>query len=266
MISCCKKVVCCCPCECGEDTDEDEQKKSKKKGFYNQVPDSDDEMEDIVIPDFHKVPLEKVFQFAQPQVPLSIHPQIKNESTIKEQPTAFYPVRVGTMFRRPSQFEDSSFCYSPISKASSAQKFDFGASFPRINFSILHDIQTSSLIVHLMSAENLTGRGKKGIADPNVVLFLLPHREDIFRSKTCYGDVNPIFNETFVFSDILYNEVADRTLVLRIISQNDMIGNVVLPLHKTEFHGVQVSAVINEDTDTEQVLHTVHDFDVVISV
>ena len=252
-MECCKKVMCCCPsCECGEDTD-DKERKSKKKGFYNQVPDSDDEMENIVLPEFHKVPLEKVFQLAQPQVPLSIHPQIRKESTIKEQPTAFYPVRVGTMFRRPSHFEDSTFCYTPISKTSSPQSFDFGASFPRINFSILHDIQTSSLIVHLISAENLTGRGKKGIADPYVVLFLLPHREDIFRSKICYGDVNPIFNETFVFSDILYNEIADRTLVLRIIIQNDVIGNVVLPLHKTELHGVQVSAVINEDTDTEQV-------------
>ena len=238
-------------------TDEDELKQHKQKGEYSQV--AHEEVQDIVLPEFHKVPLDKVFQFAQPQVPVSIHPQIRKISLIKEQPTAFFPVRVGTISRRPSLLEESSFCYSPLS-ASSPKSFDFGVSYPKINFSILYDMQTSSLIVHLVSAENLPISDKKGSVETFVMLYLLPHREDIFRSKsmasTSLQNQNPIFDESFSFGNIPYNEVSDRTLVLRVLSQNNVLGNVILPLHKTELHGVQVSAVLNEDTDTEQASNT----------
>ncbi len=265
-MSCCRRISSCCQCcisSSDEEPNNDEHEKDliKKKGSYSQVPNSDDYdrfSQDIILPEFKKVPLDKVFQFTQPQIPLSIHPQIRKVSLIGEQPTSFIPITVGPQSRRPSLFEESSFCYSPLSSSASPKRFTFQVQLPRINFSILYDIQAYSLTIHLLSAENLPAKDRKGTCDPFVNLFLLPHREDIFRSKTCYKQLNPIFNETFVFQNIPYNEVNDRTLVLRVldenrISQNNAIGNVIIPLRKTELHGVQVSAVINEDDETQQV-------------
>ena len=221
-MSCCS---CCSRSCCGEEGD-----------------DGDKEVQEIVLPEFHKVPLEKVFQFAQPQVPLSIHPQIRKKSVITQQPTAFLP---GTKL---SKSEESSFSYSTFSASLK--------NYPKINFSIIYDIQTSSLIVHLESAENLI-IGKKDAFEAFVILFLLPHREDIFRSKSMVY-CQTIIDETFSFPNILYNEVSERTLVLRVQSQNHVIGNVILPLHKTELHGVRVSAVLSEDTDTEEASIKMH--------
>ena len=264
-MSCCRGISSCCQCclsSSDEETNEDEKCEKdllKKNGQYHQVPGSDEqEHQDIILPEFRKVPLDKMFQFAQPQIPLSIHPQIRKLSAIGEQPTSFIPISVGSQTRRSSLFEESSFCYSPLSASTSPKRFTFQVQLPRINFSILYDIQTYSLTVHLMSADNLPRKTRNKASDPFVNLFLLPHREDIFRSKTCYKNSNPVFNETFVFHNIPYNEVNDRTLVLRVleenrIGQNNAIGNVIIPLRKTELHGVQVSAVINEDDEAQQV-------------
>ena len=39
-------------------------------------------------------------------------------------------------------------------------------------------------------------------------------------------------------------------------SHDNLIGNVILPLHKMELHGVQVTAVLNQKDETEQASST----------
>ena len=215
------------------------------------------EMQEVIIPKYEKVPLEKIFpSLRQPCVPMSIHPsQSRKQSLITEQPTSFYPAIAESPAIRRCSFEDSMFYSFPLS---ASIPLGLGPDLPTIDFIIYYDIQSYSFTVKLLRARHLPSMNRDGTSDPFITLFLIPHREEIFRSKTSYKTTSPVFNETFVFSNIPYNEIFTRTLVLRVFDENalrhnELIGNVVLPLRKTELHGVRVSAVLNEDSDVVQV-------------
>ena len=208
-----------------------------------------------VLPQYEKVPLDKIFELRQRYVPLAIHPHFRRQSLITEQPTMFYPAVAESPVTRSSFFEDSVFQSFPLS---ASIPVDLSSNLPTIEFIIFYDIQSYSFTVKLIRARNLPAMNRNGTSDPFVSLFLLPHREEIFRSKTYYKTLNPSFNETFVFGNIPYNEIFTRSLILRVLDENavchnELIGNVILPLWKTELHGVRVSAVLNEDSDVGQV-------------
>ena len=190
----------CCFCCSSEEEADTDHNKDKLKGYKQKTGDRG-----IVPPKFQKVPLQRVFQLSQPLIPLSTHPQLRKESLIKEQPTVSYSLSS----KRPSLMEDSTFCYS--------HQYALPQSYPRLNLRLFYDFQTSSLIVLLVSAKNLpTICHKKGTFKPFVLLFLLPYREDIFRTKSIV-DPEIIFEEQFSFDNIPYDEIRERTLVLRVL-------------------------------------------------
>ena len=238
-----------------------EMKEIKEKGRYHRLPYEEDENQEIILPQFEKVPLEKVFQFRQPQTPLTIHPQIKELSSDVKQPMKLYSSEAHLPLETSST-PDSSRFYSFSLSASIPD--DFPSNLPCIDLIVHYDFQLYALTVNLLSARNLPINNlREGILHPYVTLFILPHREDIFRSKTGAGNINPVFNERFVFGSFSYEEVRKRTLVLRVLDEssstdNTLIGNVILPLHKTELHGIRISAILNEDNDIDQVRSSVH--------
>ena len=244
---------CCCKDE--DDIDKGEEvnfkEKSKRKGSYTKINGNDF---DVIIPQFEKVPLDKVFAFKQPNVPMPIHPQISDTECFDDSidSTQQYPTHPDR--RKPSLITEQPTSFIPVSDVSSPEPSDE----PTLEFMVYYDFQKFTLTVTLIQATNLPAKDKSGTSDPYVTLFLLPHKEDIHRSKTHYKTLNPIFNESFTFEGIQYSEVMERTLVLQVfdedkISKNDNIGLIVMPLRKTELHGARVAAVLNEESSLVQV-------------
>ncbi len=221
----------CCPCcdWCNHDTEEDEKHKRVK---YQKVGDDTKSNIDVVLPQYEKVPLQKMFQFKQPQCPLPVHPQFFNpydDQVVSKQPYM-------------SDFSSSSQADSSITPDNQ----------PRIQFSLYYDIQRRTLTVHLMSGTDLPAKDRRGTSDPYVILFLIPNKEQIFESKVHDKTLAPLFDEVFEFSGLLPDEVRRQTLVLRVldkdkISASDDMGVVVLPLEDADLYGVKVNAKLSEE-------------------
>ena len=207
----------------------------KNKQDYEKVDEVDI---DIVLPQYEKIPLDKVFEFKQPRVPMPVHPQISGYSAITEQPKA-----------TGGGEEKGDTC----STSSSSSKL---SDEPQLHFSLYYDIQRRTLTIHLIEATNLVNKDRRSSFDPFVILFLLPNKEEIFESKIQKKTLNPVFNEVFEFTGLLPNEIRRQTLVLRLIdkdsnsSSND-IGTVVLHLEEADLYGVRVSANLNEENTVQ---------------
>ena len=227
MMNCCPQL---CPCCYNEDTESGDGKHSSVK--YKKADEVDI---DVVLPQYEKVPLDKVFEFKQPRVPMPIHPQISGYSVITEQPTTESP---------------SSSTVDPTDD-------------PHLHYSLYYDIQRRTLTVHLIEGSNLPAKDRRGTSDPFVILYLLPHKEEIFESKVQKKNLNPVFNEVFEFNGILPNEIRLQTLVLRVLdkdtlSSSDHMGTVVLPLEEADLYGVRVSSKLTEETGILQVWRMEH--------
>ena len=188
----------------------------------------------VVMPEFEKVPLERVFEFKQPRAPMPVHPQIAGPSAITTQP-------------RLTQSEPQSSA-SPVDEPQ----------YPILTFSLYYDLQRRTLTVHLILANNLPAKDRRGTSDPFVILFLLPNKEEIFESKVHKRTLNPVFDQVFEFSGLLPNEIRRQSLVFRVldkdtIGSSDYIGSVVLPLEEADLYGVKVSVRIDEDPSAVQV-------------
>ena len=244
-------------CNCLPEIDEEHLKKREEVDFEEMVKQKENDNKiDVKIPQFRKVPLEKIFTSEPSQRLMQIHPQVRriSQGSVSEYASQFSPslhhtVHPDTELREASLITEQQTTYIPISTTSITKLTDK----PMLDFMVYYDFQKYALTVTLIQATNLPAKDRSGTSDPYVTLFLLPHREDIYRSKTHYKTVNPTFNESFTFEGIQYSEVMERTLVLHVfdeekISKNDNIGTIVMTLRKTELHGARVAAVLNEES------------------
>ena len=222
----------CCPCYFKDDYDEVDKDKPPEKPY-----DLEAASREVVLPEFEKVPLDKVFEFKQPAVPMQIHPQISEHTVIAQQPMV----------------EHGSACFSQVSHSESVSTIssETQAVVPLLHFSLYYDIQRRTLTVHLMKGTNLPAKDRHGTSDPFVIIFLLPNKEQIFQTKVHQKELNPDFNEVFEFSGLLPAEIRRQSLVFRILdkdtlSSSDDIGSVILPLEEADLYGVKVSAKISE--------------------
>ena len=207
---------------------------------------------------YTKVPLEKIFQFAQPQLAMSLHPQIKKTSVISNQPTRFMmpgivsPTPTKTLRRMPT-YEES--CFRSRSLLFEKETV-MSSNLPVIDFILFYDVQTYALTVNLLYGSCLS-QTTTSTVNAFVTVILLPHKEQKFQSRTVHKDLNPVFNETYVFDNISFEEIHNRTLVLRVFNHEKfsctLIGIAILPLNKAELHGVGVSVVLNKTDDLETV-------------
>ena len=223
---------CCSFCPCCPQEEESKDKHSSVK--YQKASEMNI---DVVLPQYEKVPLDKVFEYKQPRVPMPVHPQISGYSAITEQPSPSVTVTA------PSPSGQAKI----IGGDKEAKPLD---TKPLLHFSLYYDIQRRTLTVHLMEGTNLPAKDRRGTSDPFVILFLLPNKEEIFESKVHKRTLDPIFNEVFEFSGLLPNEIRRQTLVLRVLdkdlaSSEDM-GTVVLQLEEADLYGVRVSAPLAE--------------------
>ncbi|XP_026175853.1 synaptotagmin-7b isoform X2 [Mastacembelus armatus] len=114
----------------------------------------------------------------------------------------------------------------------------------RIQFSIGYSFQDSTLTVKILKGQDLPAKDFSGTSDPFVKLYLLPDKKHKLETKVKRKNLNPHWNETFLFEGFPYEKVVQRTLYLQVLdydrfSRNDPIGEVSIPLNKLDLANMQ---------------------------
>ncbi|XP_032370730.1 synaptotagmin-7b isoform X2 [Etheostoma spectabile] len=114
----------------------------------------------------------------------------------------------------------------------------------RIQFSVGYSFQDSTLTVKVLKGQDLPAKDFSGTSDPFVKLYLLPDKKHKLETKVKRKNLNPHWNETFLFEGFPYEKVVQRTLYLQVLdydrfSRNDPIGEVSIPLNKLDLANMQ---------------------------
>ncbi|XP_077316876.1 synaptotagmin-7 isoform X2 [Lithobates pipiens] len=114
----------------------------------------------------------------------------------------------------------------------------------RIQFSVGYNFQESTLTVKIMKAQELPAKDFSGTSDPFVKIYLLPDKKNKLETKVKRKNLNPHWNETFLFEGFPYEKVVQRVLYLQVLdydrfSRNDPIGEVSIPLNKIDLTQMQ---------------------------
>ncbi|BHF59194.1 double C2-like [Sparganum proliferum] len=101
-------------------------------------------------------------------------------------------------------------------------------------FSILRDVGKSELHVKIHKAKSLIAMDANGLSDPFVVCQLLPVTGKRFRTRTIPQNLNPAWNETFVFTDFDNRKPEKRVLRFAVLDEDkfgaDWLGEYRLGL------------------------------------
>ncbi|KJH49604.1 C2 domain protein [Dictyocaulus viviparus] len=95
------------------------------------------------------------------------------------------------------------------------------------------------LLVTILDAHDLPAMDRNGMSDPYVKLSILPERKQKYETKIIRNTLNPIYNETFLFS-LPFNELQSKTLSLTVydydrLSKDDKMGQLSIPLESIDF-------------------------------
>ncbi|KAK7892099.1 hypothetical protein WMY93_024062 [Mugilogobius chulae] len=108
----------------------------------------------------------------------------------------------------------------------------------RIQFSIGYSFQNTTLTVKVLKGQDCQPRTSRA---PQTLcqIYLLPDKKHKLETKVKRKNLNPHWNETFLFEGFPYEKVRERTLYLQVLdydrfSRNDPIGEVSIPLNKVE--------------------------------
>lgn len=69
----------------------------------------------------------------------------------------------------------------------------------RIQFSVGYSFQDSTLTVKILKGQELPAKDFSGTSDPFVKLYLLPDKKHKLETKVKRKNLNPHWNETFLF-------------------------------------------------------------------
>lgn len=211
---------------------------------------------------YTRVPLQSLFK--PPDTPLCIHPTTPgaSESSFLTDSQSVLNGQVSSTscisLKRMPSFSESSFSSFPAFYKYSP---NIPTTLPMLHCILFYDIQTFSFSVTIVKGHHFETDDveMRGISRPYVSLYLLPHKEEIYRTKTIIAGTNVVeFNEAFHFHNIPYGEIGLRTLVLSVynerrLARNHLLGTAQLPLNKTELYGVEVSVVLNSTLNLDNV-------------
>lgn len=72
----------------------------------------------------------------------------------------------------------------------------------RIQFSVGYSFQDSTLTVKILKGQDLPAKDFSGTSDPFVKLYLLPDKKHKLETKVKRKNLNPHWNETFLFEGV----------------------------------------------------------------
>uniref|UniRef100_A0A0N5BP80 C2 domain-containing protein n=1 Tax=Strongyloides papillosus TaxID=174720 RepID=A0A0N5BP80_STREA len=111
--------------------------------------------------------------------------------------------------------------------------------YGEIRYRLDYDFSTNKLAVTIVQCRNLPAMDRNGSSDPYVKLCILPEKKQKFETKIKRNNLNPVFDETFLFN-IPFNELYNMTLHLLVydfdrISKDDRMGQLLIPLEGVDF-------------------------------
>lgn len=112
----------------------------------------------------------------------------------------------------------------------------------RVHFTLDYSFNNNTLTVGVMEAQDVPAKDFSGTSDPYARVMLLPDRKKKFDTRVHRKTLNPVFNETFVFKNLPYSEITNRTLCIELydfdrFSRHDIIGEAKLPLIDVDLAG-----------------------------
>merc|ERR1711992_97391 len=113
----------------------------------------------------------------------------------------------------------------------------------RIRFRLEYDFTLQELKVTVIECAELPPTDwSTGLTDPFVKLYLLPDKKPKYETKVHRKNLNPKFDQTFIFKNIPYVDTFDKTLVLAVydydrFSSSDQQSEFQLPLNSVDLAG-----------------------------
>lgn len=87
----------------------------------------------------------------------------------------------------------------------------------RIQFSIGYSFQNTTLTVKLLRGQELPAKDFSGTSDPFVKIYLLPDKKHKLETKVKRKNLNPHWNETFLFEGLchFHSATSQRTVAFK---------------------------------------------------
>lgn len=113
----------------------------------------------------------------------------------------------------------------------------------KIHYKLEYDFTTQELKVTVIEASDLPPTDwSTGLTDPFVKVYLLPDKKPKYETKVHRKNLNPKFDQTFIFKNLPYVDTFDKTLVFAVydydrFSSSDQTGEYQLPLNQVDLAG-----------------------------
>lgn len=113
----------------------------------------------------------------------------------------------------------------------------------RIRFRLEYDFTLQELKVTVIECAELPPTDwSTGLTDPFVKLYLLPDKKPKYETKVHRKNLNPKFDQTFIFKNIPYVDTFDKTLVFAVydydrFSSSDQQSEIQIPLNSVDLAG-----------------------------
>jgi hypothetical protein len=113
----------------------------------------------------------------------------------------------------------------------------------KIHYRLEYDFTTQELKVTVIECSDLPPTDwSTGLTDPFVKVYLLPDKKPKYETKVHRKNLNPKFDQTFIFKNLPYVDTFDKTLVFAVydydrFSSSDQTGEFQLPLNQVDLAG-----------------------------
>ncbi|XP_074651300.1 synaptotagmin-4-like [Tubulanus polymorphus] len=125
-----------------------------------------------------------------------------------------------------------------------------------LHFNVNYDKQKTALLVTVVKATDLPEKDPSiGSSDPYIKLQLLPEKRHKVKTRVLRKTTAPLYDETFTFYGISYNQLQTITLHFVILSfdrfsRDDIIGEVVCPISGLDLS--QKEIILNREIQPRQ--------------
>ncbi|KAL8606809.1 hypothetical protein ACOMHN_049638 [Nucella lapillus] len=109
----------------------------------------------------------------------------------------------------------------------------------KIQVGLVYDFQSLTLTLRVIRAEDLPAKDLTGASDPYVRILMLPDKKHKLMTKVKKRNLNPHWNECFIFEGWPHNKLLDKCIYLQVIdydrfSKDDPIGETYVPLNEID--------------------------------